>query len=62
MAGAEFQQLYTAAGKAPEALELPEAGKHPLVAFMEGIKAEGCGMEEAIVLTKMMVGAYANTK
>ncbi len=53
---------YTAAGKAPEALELPEAGKHPLVAFMEGIKAEGCGMEEAIALTKMMVGAYANTK
>ena len=53
---------YTAAGKAPEALELPEAGKHPLVAFMEGNEAEGCGMEEAIALTKMMVGAYANTK
>lgn len=54
--------IYTAAGKAPEALVLPEPAKNPLVCFLEGEEAEGCGMDEAIVLTKMMVGAYSNVK
>ena len=53
---------YTAAGKAPEVLESPEPSPSPLVAFLENKVVEGCGMDEAIALTKMMVGAYANIK
>jgi hypothetical protein len=29
---------------------------------LENKVVEGCGMDEAIALTKMMVGAYANIK
>ncbi len=43
-------------------LELPERRKHPLAYFLEGVPAEGCGMNEAVALTKMMVGAYKNVK
>ncbi|MBQ8408043.1 MAG: Gfo/Idh/MocA family oxidoreductase [Clostridia bacterium] len=53
---------YTAAGKAPVSLELPEPSINPLVGFMTGEAVEGCGMDEAIALTKMMVGAYGNVK
>ena len=53
---------YTAAGKAPESLELPEPSVNPLVAFLKDESVEGCGMDEAIVLTKMMVCAYGNVK
>ncbi len=52
---------FTGDGK-PAALELPEREKHPLACFLEGIPAEGCGIDEAIVLTKMMCGAYKSIK
>ena len=43
-------------------VEVPfEDGKHlPLVQFLTGNILEGCGMEEALHLTKMMEGAYGN--
>jgi predicted dehydrogenase len=51
---------YTAAGKAAAALDLPESAKSPLDCFLTDTPIEGCGIEEAIALTKMMVGAYGN--
>ncbi len=39
-------------------LPLPSPVPSPLERFMRGEEAPGCGMEEAIVLTRMMVGAY----
>ena len=53
---------YTEAGKAPVALDLPERVKSPLDCFLTETSAEGCGIDEAIALTKMMVGAYGNVK
>ena len=46
----------------PEKLELPDAEDKPIVQFLKGKTPEGCGMDEAIALTKMMVGAYQNIK
>lgn len=54
--------VYTAAGKAPVELELPASAKSPLACFLDGTPIEGCGIEEAIMLTKMMTGAYGNVK
>ncbi len=39
-------------------LELPEPVPSPLEGFLKGEKVSGCGMDEAIVLTRMMEGAY----
>lgn len=41
-------------------LSLPQDTDRPITAFMKGNSIEGCGIEEAIALTKMMVGAYGN--
>ncbi len=41
-------------------LALGEGGDSSLKAFLRGETAEGCGIEEAVVLTRMMVGAYGN--
>ncbi len=38
--------------------ELPAPAASPLERFLTGEEAPGCGMEEAIVLTRMMEGAY----
>lgn len=46
----------------PVELELPEAEDKPIVQFLKGKTPEGCGMDEAIALTKMMIGAYSNVK
>ena len=47
-------------GKDAEELEvLPDIPK-PLEFFLKGETPEGCGIDEAIVLTRMMIGAYAN--
>lgn len=43
-------------------LELLEEAKSPLECFLDGTTIEGCGIDEAIALTKMMVGAYSNVK
>ena len=53
---------YTGAGKAPATLELPAPVKSPLDCFLTDTQIDGCGIDEAIVLTKMMVGAYGNVK
>lgn len=45
-----------------ETLELPEAQDKSIVSFMKGETPEGCGIDEAITLTRMMVGAYSNIK
>ncbi len=39
-------------------LELPAPVDSPLERFLKGEDAPGCGMDEAIVLTRMMEGAY----
>ncbi len=39
-------------------LELPAPVDAPLARFLQGEAAPGCGMEEAIVITRMMEGAY----
>lgn len=39
-------------------LELPAPTDSPLDRFLKGETAPGCGMDEAIVLTRMMEGAY----
>ncbi len=39
-------------------LEPPAPAPSPLHRFLTGEDAPGCGMDEAIVLTRMMVGAY----
>ncbi len=39
-------------------LELPAPGASPIERFVRGEEAPGCGMDEAIVLTRMMEGAY----
>lgn len=41
-------------------LELPPNLPKPIEAFMMGDTPDGCGIEEAVVLTRMMVGAYSN--
>lgn len=53
---------YTPAGKTPEPLEFPKPVPSPIVAFLENKAALGCGIDEAIALTKMMVSAYGNVK
>lgn len=40
-------------------LELPAPAASPLARFVKGEVVDGCGMAEAIVLTRMMEGAYA---
>ena len=45
----------------PEMLELPMAEDKPIVQFLKGKTPIGCGMDEAIALTKMMIEAYSNT-
>ncbi len=32
----------------------------PIISFLKGLTPEGCGINEAITLTKMMLGAYKN--
>ncbi len=39
-------------------LPLPEWVASPIERFLRGEEAPGCGIEEALVLTRMMVGAY----
>ena len=39
-------------------LELPAPAALPIERFIKGEEAPGCGMAEAIVLTRMMEGAY----
>ena len=52
---------YTPAGTfTPTAIDLPEKPKSPLECFLTEAPIEGCGIDEAIALTKMMVGAYCN--
>ena len=46
----------------PESLELPKAEDKPILQFLKGKTPEGCGMDEAIALTKMMIGAYSSIK
>lgn len=41
-------------------LELLEDLPKPIVFFMKGETPEGCGLDEATAVTRMMVGAYAN--
>jgi oxidoreductase domain protein len=41
-----------------ENAELCPAQDLPIVSFLKGDIADGCGIDEAITLTKMMVGAY----
>ena len=53
---------YTAKGAGAVALELPAPDRSPLECFLEGVEIDGCGIDEAIALTKMMVGAYGNIK
>lgn len=43
------------------ALELSQAKSKPIESFMKGESIDGCGMSEAIALTRMMIGAYGNT-
>ncbi len=43
-------------------LELPAFEGKPIDAFMQGKDIDGCGLDEACVLTRMMVGAYGNIK
>ena len=47
--------------KPVEAELLPELPS-PLDAFLQGEMPEGCGIEEALTLTRMMEGAYANIR
>ena len=42
--------------------EISASAKSPLACFLDGTPIEGCGIEEAIMLTKMMTGAYGNVK
>ncbi len=49
---------YTASDKGPETPELPAPVKSPLECFLTSKPIESCGIDKAIVLTKMMVGAY----
>ncbi len=39
-------------------LDLPAPADSPLERFLKGEEAPGCGMDDAIVLTRMMEGAY----
>jgi predicted dehydrogenase len=41
-------------------LDIPENLPKPIVFFVKGEIPEGCGLDEATALTRMMVGAYAN--
>ncbi len=43
-------------------LDLPKAPDSPIEAFVQGKKIEGCGIEEACVLTKMMENAYRSAQ
>ncbi len=43
-------------------LEQPAPADSSLELFLKGMDAPGCGIEEATVLTRMMVGAYAAAK
>ncbi len=42
-------------------LDLPAPEPAPIERFLRGEEAPGCGMEEAIALTRMMEGAYRTT-
>ena len=57
-AGATF----TDAARVSHQIDLPDAAKSPLECFLTDTPIDGCGIEEATVLTKMMVGAYSNVK
>ena len=48
--------------KEPKELPLPEGVKLPEECFLTGEEICGCGIDEAITLTKMMVEAYKNCK
>ena len=41
-------------------LEIPEDLPKPIVFFVKGGIPEGCGIDEATALTRMMIGAYQN--
>lgn len=41
-------------------IDIPEPVSSPLECFLSGTDIDGCGIDEAIALTKMMVGAYKN--
>jgi predicted dehydrogenase len=41
-------------------LEISEDLPKPIVFFMKGETPEGCGLDEATALTRMMIGAYKN--
>ena len=42
-------------------IERPADLPKPIESFMRGETPDGCGLDEATVLTRMMVGAYSNT-
>ncbi len=44
----------------PTEVEPEQAQPSPLVQFLTGEILDGCGMEEALNLSKMMIGAYGN--
>ena len=56
------EAVCTVAGKAPLSLDLPEGVSSPLECFLTNTHIESCGIDEAIVLTKMMVRAYEDVK
>lgn len=41
-------------------LSLPERAPFPIEAFVKGEDICGCGLDEALALTRMMLGAYQN--
>ena len=49
-------------GKGISELALPEWPKAPIAAFLAGETPCGCGLDEALALTRMMIGAYKNVK
>lgn len=53
---------YVPESGAPVMLELLQKTKTPLECFLTETHIDGCGIDEAVVLTKMMVGAYKNIK
>ncbi len=43
-------------------LPMPAPAPKPIEAFMKGETPDGCGLDEACALTRMMLGAYKNVK
>lgn len=59
--GGKVLQRTAENGKAPVEADLLPEGPHPLNVFLNGGVPEGCGIDDAVRLTRMMEGAYQNT-